>query len=267
MLALVDYVKVSRARSRRRSCCRKPPNERAARKTSRRRLSRRDRRRARRERATRFEAYRRDLGDYVDFLERRSSDALRAKADDVSAFLAARGADGLGAASLARRLSAIRQFHKHLYVEGAAARRSDAGDRRAAPRPSAAQGARASRKSTRILAAAREGIDAPERPPRRTPRRGARRLPDRAHLRLGPARFRALSLPKSAARAKEPLLDRPRQGRQGTAGPDLRRRRAPRFEPIARCSTSSRRRRRRALAVSRRRRERPSHAARSSRAN
>ncbi len=69
-----------------------------------------------------IEAYRRDLSDYADFLTERGSSALAATSAEVRGFLAARGAQGLGAASLARRLSSVRQFHKYLYVEG---RRAD----------------------------------------------------------------------------------------------------------------------------------------------
>src|SRR5471032_771921 len=65
-----------------------------------------------------LEAYRRDLDAYLAFLGRRGVDALKASSDDARAFLAHRGAAGLKASSLARQLSSVRQFHKHLYLEG-----------------------------------------------------------------------------------------------------------------------------------------------------
>ena len=72
-------------------------------------------------------------------------------------------ADGLSAASLARRLSAIRQFHKHLYAEGW--RRDDPtlaieGPRRARPLPKILSMAEVER----LIATAREGLDVAERP-------------------------------------------------------------------------------------------------------
>ena len=63
-----------------------------------------------------LEAYRRDLADYEGHLSAQGTDALKAGAQHVQAYLSSRGADGLSAASLARRLSAVRQFHKHLYA-------------------------------------------------------------------------------------------------------------------------------------------------------
>jgi integrase/recombinase XerD len=155
--------------------------------------------------ANTLEAYARDLGDYVGFLGARATDALRAKADDVSAFLAARARDGLGAATLARRLSAIRQFHKHLYAE--ARRRDDPtlaleGPRRGRPLPKILGVAEVER----ILAAAREGIDAPDRP--KSDRLAAARTACLVELiyASGLRVSEALSLPKSAARMKEPML-------------------------------------------------------------
>src|SRR5579863_7504334 len=65
-----------------------------------------------------LEAYRRDLEDYAGFLAGRGVDALKASSDDARGFLAHRAEAGLKASSLARQLSAVRQFHKHLYLEG-----------------------------------------------------------------------------------------------------------------------------------------------------
>ncbi len=67
-------------------------------------------------------SYRRDLESYVAHLKRRGRGPRNAQADDVRAWLEAMSLAGMAASSSARRLSAIRQFHKFLFAEG---RRSD----------------------------------------------------------------------------------------------------------------------------------------------
>jgi integrase/recombinase XerD len=152
-----------------------------------------------------LEAYRRDLSDYAGFLAARGMSASKASSADVRAFLAARGAAGLAAASLARRLSAVRQFHNYLYVEG---RRGDdptlaiEGPRRARPLPKILGVAEVDR----LIAAAREGLEASERPPRE--RLAAARMACLIEL-LYASGLRVselVALPKSAARAKQPLI-------------------------------------------------------------
>ena len=154
--------------------------------------------------ANTIEAYRRDLSDYEGYLEERGTSALKARAAEVSAYLAARSRE-LKAASLARRLSSLRQFHKHLYAEGR--RRDDPtlaieGPRRARPLPKMLTVAEVEQ----LIATAREGLDAPERPLRE--RLAAARTACVIELiyASGLRVSEALSLPKSAARAKEPLL-------------------------------------------------------------
>ena len=110
-----------------------------------------------------LDAYRRDLTDYEAYLKARGADALKADATHVRGFLAARSAQKLGAASLARRLSAIRQFHKFLYAEGW--RRDDPtlgveGPRRSRPLPKLLS----MTEVERLIAVAREGLDVAERP-------------------------------------------------------------------------------------------------------
>lgn len=63
-----------------------------------------------------LEAYQRDIDDYLEFLGERALDAV--SADDIRAWLADVSARGLKASSAARRLSAVRQFHRFLYTEG-----------------------------------------------------------------------------------------------------------------------------------------------------
>jgi len=63
-------------------------------------------------------AYRRDLADYAGYVAGRQQTLLTADRDTVNAFLDRLKHDGLSAASSARRLSAIRQFHKFLCADG-----------------------------------------------------------------------------------------------------------------------------------------------------
>lgn len=62
-------------------------------------------------------AYRRDLSDYCAFLDRRGASPGSAGRDEVTAYLAFLEAQGIAAASSARKLSAIRQFHKFLAAD------------------------------------------------------------------------------------------------------------------------------------------------------
>ena len=65
-----------------------------------------------------LDAYRRDLEDYTAFLASEGRDAVTAGTDDVRGYLAALARRHLAPASVARRLSAIRQLHRFLYAEG-----------------------------------------------------------------------------------------------------------------------------------------------------
>ena len=151
------------------------------------------------------EAYRRDLDDYVAFLGDRGVAPLAAASADVRGFIAARGAEGLAASSLARRLSSVRQFHKHLYVEG---RRGDdptvaiEGPRRGRPLPKVLSVAEVDR----LIAVSREGLDAASLPPRE--RLAAARIACLIEL-LYASGLRVselVALPKSVSRAKEPMI-------------------------------------------------------------
>lgn len=62
-------------------------------------------------------AYRRDLVTYLQFVERGNSCALEADRGLVMGYLAEVNEQGLSAASAARRLSCIRQFHRFLCAE------------------------------------------------------------------------------------------------------------------------------------------------------
>ncbi|KPF71181.1 recombinase XerD [Bosea sp. AAP35] len=63
-----------------------------------------------------LDAYQRDIDDYLEFLGGRGLDTVCA--DDIRGWLADISARGLKASSAARRLSAVRQFHRFLYTEG-----------------------------------------------------------------------------------------------------------------------------------------------------
>jgi integrase/recombinase XerD len=106
---------------------------------------------------------------------------------------------------LARQLSAVRQFHKHLYLEG---RRSDdpaaaiEGPRRSRPVPKVLSVADVDK----LLSLAHEGLDDPERPP--AERLRATRMACLIEL-LYASGLRVselLSLPKSVANARQPLI-------------------------------------------------------------
>jgi integrase/recombinase XerD len=65
-----------------------------------------------------LDAYRRDLADFTGFLARRGHAADDARVEDVRAYLADLARRQLSPATAARRLSALRQFHRFLYTEG-----------------------------------------------------------------------------------------------------------------------------------------------------
>ncbi|MCX5514142.1 site-specific tyrosine recombinase XerD [Kaistia algarum] len=63
-------------------------------------------------------AYRRDIEEYAGFLADRVSEFERAGIADVRGYMADLETRGLAASSAARRLSAVRQFHRFLFAEG-----------------------------------------------------------------------------------------------------------------------------------------------------
>ncbi|RDE08837.1 site-specific tyrosine recombinase XerD [Pelagibacterium lacus] len=70
--------------------------------------------------ANTIEAYRGDLLDYFGFLAREGRLATAARREDVAAYVASLKEAGLAASSAARRLSAVRQFHRFLVGEAIA---------------------------------------------------------------------------------------------------------------------------------------------------
>jgi len=64
-----------------------------------------------------LDAYRRDLVEYCASLASKGSSPQSAGREEVTAYLAGLGKRGLGSASAARHLSAIRQFHRFLVAD------------------------------------------------------------------------------------------------------------------------------------------------------
>jgi integrase/recombinase XerD len=65
-----------------------------------------------------LDAYRRDLDDYTAFLGGKKRGVADAGTEDIRGYLAALSRRRLASASIARRLSAVRQLHRFLYAEG-----------------------------------------------------------------------------------------------------------------------------------------------------
>src|ERR1700730_570997 len=65
-----------------------------------------------------IDAYARDLSDYESELGRMGKTPLNAAAGDIRAYLALLVKRGLKPSSSARKLSAIRQFHRFLAADG-----------------------------------------------------------------------------------------------------------------------------------------------------
>jgi integrase/recombinase XerD len=152
-----------------------------------------------------LESYRRDLDVYVAFLAQRGKTPIEAQDDDVRALQAQGAQKGLSAATVARRLSAIRQFHKHLYVE--ALRGDDPtvtleGPKRRRPLPKTLSVADVEK----LINTAAEGVDDESRPPRE--RLAAARMACLIEL-LYASGLRVselIALPRSIARAKDGLI-------------------------------------------------------------
>ncbi|MGO1119316.1 site-specific tyrosine recombinase XerD [Rhodovibrionaceae bacterium A322] len=65
-----------------------------------------------------LDAYRRDLDHYAAFLQSRERAAEEGSTEDVRDYLASLTTEGMAARTVARRLSALRQFHRFLFGEG-----------------------------------------------------------------------------------------------------------------------------------------------------
>ena len=151
------------------------------------------------------DAYRRDLEDYLGFLRERGKTALTASTDDARDFIAARHDLGLKATSLARRLSSLRQFHRHLYLEGL---RTDdpAGSIEGPKRGRSLPKVLSLDEVERILAAAGEGRDDASRSPAARFTAARRACLIELLYASGLRVSELLALPKSVAQRKDALI-------------------------------------------------------------
>ena len=111
-----------------------------------------------------LDAYGRDLADYLGFLASCADHPARVETPRVRVYLAKLERDGLKPASAARRLSAVRQFHRFLFAEGHRATDPTMvleGPRRGRPLPKLLS----PDEVERLLAAARGGLDDPDSGP------------------------------------------------------------------------------------------------------
>jgi integrase/recombinase XerD len=112
-----------------------------------------------------LEAYERDIDDYLEFLGGRALGDVTA--DDIRGWLGDIAARGLKASSAARRLSAVRQFHRFLYTEGLSANDPSAaieGPRQGRPLPKVISVADVDRLiETARLMSEQEGLSKPAR--------------------------------------------------------------------------------------------------------
>jgi integrase/recombinase XerD len=152
-----------------------------------------------------LDAYRRDLEDYAAFLASRATAPEAAEAGLLRDYLEDLAERGLSPASSARRLSAVRQFHKFLYGEGYATQDPTAslsGPRKSRPLPKTLSVDQVDHLlAVSAKAREREGISPAER---------LRAL--RMHCLLemlyasGLRVSELVALPKSAARTRESLI-------------------------------------------------------------
>jgi integrase/recombinase XerD len=152
-----------------------------------------------------LDAYRRDLDDYLSFLTEAGAQPDNATSATIHGFMASLEERGLKASSAARRLSAVRQFHKFLYVEGYAP--ADPTAAVSAPkRGRALPKVLSVAEVDRLLQVASEGVQHPEAsPPERL--RAARMVCLLELLYATGLRVSELvALPKSAAKTRDRFL-------------------------------------------------------------
>ncbi len=153
---------------------------------------------------TTLSAYEADLSDYAGFL-RRDAGVLAATPDQIRAYLADLRDRGLKASSAARRLSAVRQFHRFLYAEGHRADDPTAalsGPKRARSLPKTLSIADVDR----LLAVAREPLDSAAASHGEKLRAARMSCLLELVYATGLRVSELISLPVSAARAKEDFL-------------------------------------------------------------
>ncbi len=151
------------------------------------------------------DAYRRDLTDYLAFLKAQGDDPCGVTTEGVRAYLATLDARGLSSATTARRVSAIRQFHKFLFVDrhrGEDPAAALDGPRRARSAP----GVMSMDEVDRLLAIAREGVDDEKRPLRERLRAARLYALLETLYATGLRVSELVSLPRSTARTRDAFL-------------------------------------------------------------
>jgi len=152
-----------------------------------------------------LDAYRRDLSDYVAVLARLGVKPLTAKTENIRAYLQDLDARGLKAASAARRLSSIRQFHRFLVAES---RRTDdpslvlSGPKQSRRLPDSLSIAEVDR----LLKLSKEGLDDETRPPKERLRAARTACLIELLYATGLRVSELVSLPKRAASTRDPML-------------------------------------------------------------
>ena len=160
-----------------------------------------------------LDAYRRDLEDYSAFLASKGRDVASADTDDVRGYLAALARRHLASASVARRLSAIRQLHRFLYAEGK--RKDDPaavleGPRRGRPLPKVLS----IDEVTRLLDAAHAAAGASQTRPAERVRAARLACLLEVLYATGLRVSELVALPSSAARGEETLFVRGKGGKE-----------------------------------------------------
>jgi integrase/recombinase XerD len=150
-------------------------------------------------------AYRRDVADYSDHLAGAKLTIAAAGSEDIRGYLAELNARGLSAASVARRLSALRQLYRFLYAE----------ELRTDDPAAALQGPKRGRglpkvltvdEVDRLLAIAREGLVDAERPLAERGRRARLACLLEVLYATGLRVSELIALPLSAARQRSRML-------------------------------------------------------------
>jgi integrase/recombinase XerD len=152
-----------------------------------------------------LDAYRRDLDDYLAYLSESGGQPDGATSATIRGFMASLEERGLKATSAARRLSAVRQFHKFLYVEGYAP--ADPTAAVSAPkRGRALPKVLSVSEVDRLLQVASEGVQHPEAPP--AERLRAARMTCLLELlyATGLRVSELVALPRSAAKTRDRFL-------------------------------------------------------------
>jgi len=193
------------------------------------------------------EAYGRDLTDYIDYLARAQSEPALASTDSLRDYLSALQTRGMSSATLARRVSALRQFHN--------SSTSTATAPTIPPPPS--KGAPSEERTRRVVD--RRGRRTAARLSGRAGRRDAsagRAHARRAHVCAAETLYATglrvselVSLPKSAARARDPFIAVKARADANEIVPLTTHAKKP-FPPIARCWKPNLRRSRPRLSVS-----------------